>query len=287
MLKKIFSKNTVIDLLFELAGSFLVAVAIYNFASPARFPMTGFSGLALILHRLFSLPIGATIILMNIPLALFTYKTLGHGFFFRSIRCMILSSLMLDFVAPLLPVYEGERLLAAVCIGVLSGFGYSLIYMRRSSTGGSDFIIMSLKKRRPHLSIGKIAFFCDAVIVLAGGILYQDMDGMIYGLMINYVVSLVVDRVMYGMNAGKMALIVTENGLALSEAIDVSSGRGSTILPARGGYSSGDKQVVMCACSNKEMYEVEKAVKQVDPDCFIIILESNEVVGDGFITRRH
>lgn len=266
----------------EILGSFLIAIGIYNFAVNASFPMTGFSGISIIFYRLFGLPIGLTTIALNIPVALLCWKLLGRGFFFRSLRCMVISSLMIDYLAPLLPVYEGSRLLAAICTGVLAGFGYAMIYMKNSSTGGSDFIIMAVKALKPYLSLGKIAFWSDVGIILAGGILFRDVDGIIYGMIVNYLFAVAVDKVMYGIDAGKLALIVTEKGKEVTETIENCCQRGSTILKGMGGYQQDEKHVVMCACNNKQMYLVQQAVKEVDPKSFIIILESNEVLGEGF-----
>lgn len=285
-MKKLFGNEWIQDVLIEIAGSFLTAVALYNFAVPAGFPMTGFSGLALILYRLFSLPIGVMTIVLNIPVAILCYRLLGRGFFLRSVRCMIISSLFVDYVAPLLPLYTGGRLLAAICTGVLGGLGYAIIYMRNSSTGGSDFIIMAVKSIKPHISLGKIVFASDSVIILIGGILFRDFDGIIYGMIINYIYAIVVDKIMYGMNAGKLAMIITNKSTAVSRRIDETCGRGTTIIHARGGYKLEERDVLLCACSDKEMYQVEKAVKAEDPLAFTIILESNEVLGEGFKNIR-
>ena len=89
---------------------------------------------------------------------------------------------------------------------------------------------------------------------------------------------------MYGMNAGKLALVVTDHGKAAAEKIDQLCGRGATIIEARGAFRGDPRQMVMCACSTKEMLTVERAVKLVDPNAFTVILESNEVVGEGFIS---
>lgn len=272
------------QLVWEVAGSILIAVGIYNFAVHAKFPMTGFSGISIILYRLFQIPIGISTIILNIPVAILCYRLLGRKFFLSSIRAMVISSIFIDYVAPFFPVYQGSRLLAALCTGVIAGLGYSIIYMQNSSTGGTDFIIMAVKALKPYLSLGKIAFLSDVGIILTGGIIFRDMDGIIYGMIVNFLFAVVVDKVMYGINAGKMALIVTEDGEKISEMIDECSGRGSTLLKALGGYRKDEKQVVMCACNNKEMYFVQKAVKEADPESFIIVLESNEVHGEGFRT---
>lgn len=272
----------IIQLLWELGGSVLIAIGIYNFAVQAAFPMTGFSGISIILYQLFNIPIGLSTILMNIPLAAICYKLLGRKFFISSLRCMFISSVVIDYVAPLFPVYTGSRLLAALCTGIFAGAGYALIYTRNSSTGGSDFIIMAVKALKPHLSVGKIAFCSDIGIILLGGILFKDVDGIIYGMIVNYIIAIVADKIMYGMNSGKMTLIVTEQGQKVCQVIDDCCQRGSTILHGEGGYQGDEKQVVMCACNNKEMYAVQQAVKDADPQSFMIVLESNEVHGEGF-----
>ena len=272
----------IIQLLWELGGSVLIAIGIYNFAVQAAFPMPGFSGISIILYQLFNIPIGLSTILMNIPLAAICYKLLGRKFFISSLRCMFISSVVIDYLAPLFPVYTGSRLLAALCTGIFAGAGYALIYTRNSSTGGSDFIIMAVKALKPHLSVGKIAFCSDIGIILLGGILFKDVDGIIYGMIVNYIIAIVADKIMYGMNSGKMTLIVTEQGQKVCQIIDDCCQRGSTILHGEGGYQGDKKQVVMCACSNKEMYAVQQAVKDADPQSFMIVLESNEVHGEGF-----
>ncbi|MBQ2283323.1 MAG: YitT family protein [Agathobacter sp.] len=281
MRKKFFSR-----LLFEIIGSIFIAAAIYNFAVAAQFPMTGFSGISIILYRLFQVPIGLSTIFLNIPVAAICYKLLGKDFFISSLRCMFLSSLMIDYIAPLFPVYEGSRLLAALCTGVLGGIGYTIIYMQNSSTGGSDFIIMAYKALNPHISLGKIAFWSDVGIIVIGGIIFQDIDGIIYGMIVNYLFAISVDKIVYGVNSGKMALIVTSHGKKICKVIDETCDRGSTLIDVKGGYRGTPRQIVLCACSNREMYLLEKAIKESDPEAFLIILESNEVHGEGFHMKR-
>ena len=286
MMRRLFTRQNLLEAgrqaLWECLGSMLIAVGVYNFAVQAEFPMTGFSGISIILYRFLDVPIGLSTVLLNIPVALLCYRLLGRRFFISSLRCMLLSSLIIDYVAPLFPVYTGSRLLAALCTGIFGGLGYALIYIQNSSTGGSDFIIMAVKAVKPHLSLGNIAFVSEVGIILVGGALFRDVDGIIYGMIVNYIFAIVVDKVMYGVNAGKMALIVTEQGERVCQEIDRACRRGTTVIGARGGYQGARKQVVMCACSDKEMFQVQKTVKSVDPQSFLIVLESKEVHGEGF-----
>lgn len=278
-----YAKKWSIDILIDILGGIFIALGTYNFAAASEFPMVGVNGIALIFYQLWGLPIGRTAMLLNIPIAVFCFKVLGRRFFLRSVRTILITSFLMDYAAPLFPVYEGDRMLAAICTGILSGLGFALIYMRDSSTGGADFIILSLKALHPHLTIGKISFAMDAVIVLLGVmIVSKDIDSLIYGIIISFLLSTMVDKVMYGISAGKLTLIVTEHSREVAEKIDQATGRGATFLKAQGSYSGEDKDVVMCACNNKQMYGIRSVVKEIDPDAFIIIMESNEVLGEGF-----
>ncbi len=282
-MKKINWKELGIDLVIDIVASVIIAVGIYNFAMNANFPVAGFSGIAIIMYHLIGIPVGVGTILLNIPVSIFCYKFLGKEFFARSIKTTIISSVFIDYVAPLFPVYNGNRLLAALCMGVLCGAGYAMIFMRNSSTGGQDFITMSVKKVKPHISLGMITFGFDILTIIAGSILvFKDIDGLIYGIIVTYLMAIVMDKIMYGIDEGKMTLIVTEKGEEMAKHIDEYSGRGSTILKGIGSYSKKEKAVVMCACNNKQMYTIKKIAHQIDPKAFTIIMESNEVLGEGF-----
>ncbi len=282
-MRKINWKETGIDLLVDIVASIVIAVGVYNFALNANFPVAGFSGIAIILYHLFGIPVGIGTIILNIPVSIFCYKFLGRTFFLKSLKTMVISSVFMDYVAPLFPVYEGSRLLAALCMGVLCGAGYALIFMRGSSTGGQDFISVAVKKVKPHISLGVITFGLDIFTILLGAALvFKDVDGLIYGIIVTYLMAIIMDKIMYGMDQGKMTLIVTEHGEELAKQIDAYSGRGSTILKGMGSYSKKHKDVIMCACNNKQMYTIKKMVHGIDPKAFTIIMESNEVVGEGF-----
>ncbi|MGN1192001.1 MAG: YitT family protein, partial [Dorea sp.] len=243
-MKKIKWKEVAIDLLVDVVASILIAIGLYNFALNANFPVSGFSGIAIILYHLFGLPVGAGSILLNIPVSIFCYKFLGKKFFLKSLKTMIISSFFIDYVAPMFPAYEGDRLLAALCMGILCGIGYAMIFMRGSSTGGQDFISVAIKKVKPHMTLGIISFAIDLCTIFLGTILvFKDVDGLIYGLIVTYLLAIVMDRIMYGIDEGKMTLIVTEHGDEVAKRIDEYSGRGSTILQGMGSYSKAPKDV--------------------------------------------
>ncbi len=276
-------KEIFMDFLVDVIGSIAIAVGVYNFALNANFPVAGFSGIAIIIYHLTGLPVGVGTVVLNIPVSIFCYKFLGRTFFLKSLKTIIISSVFMDYIAPMFPVYEGSRLLAALCMGVLCGFGYAVIFMRGSSTGGQDFISVAIKKVKPHISLGIITAVQDISTIILGSVLiFKDVDGFIYGIMVTYIMALIMDKILYGMDEGKMTLIVTERGEELAVQIDEYTGRGSTILRGMGSYSKKEKDVIMCACNNKQMYTIKKMVHTMDPQAFTVIMESNEVVGEGF-----
>ncbi len=277
------AKEVVKDILIDIIGGLFIAIGVYNFAVASGFPVAGISGIAIIFYHFWKIPIGLMTNILNIPIAIVCYKLLGRTFFLKSVKTMLISNAILDFVAPMFPIYEGELMLSAICMGVFSGIGYALIYMRDTSTGGADFIIMAVRKLKPHFSLGMIILVLDFAIVIVGGVLMQgNIDTIIYGLIATYILTVMIDKIMYGMHAGKLALVVTEHGQEVADRIDVLTQRGSTLLKGVGSYTKHEKQVVMCACNNKQMHIVQKAVKEVDPEAFFVSMESNEVRGKGF-----
>lgn len=276
-------KNMAVDLLVDMVGSLLIAIGIYNFATTSQFPVTGISGIAQVLYLYFDLPIGTMTTLMNIPIVLICGRVLGIKFLLKSGKTLLISNFFMDVVAPLLPLYRGDTMLSCICMGLIAGLGYGLLYMRNTSTGGTDFVIMSLRKKKPHLSLGRLITIVDcSVLLICGFLMGGDIDKIIYGLISTYIISVVVDKVMYGMDAGKVTLIVTEKGYEVAEKIYELTNRGATILNGAGSHSKSDKQVVMCASSYKQMHMVQQAVKEVDKEAFLVTMEANQVKGEGF-----
>ena len=282
-MNKKWMKEISLDLLADIVGSFLVAIGIYNFATASKFPVTGISGVAQVLYLYFKLPIGTVTTLLNIPIILICGKVLGIKFLLKSGKTLLISNFFIDVVAPLLPIYKGDTMLSCICMGLIAGLGYGILYARNTSTGGTDFVIMTMRKLKPHLSLGKLIAIVDcSVLLVCGFLMGGDVDKIIYGLIATYIVSVVVDKVMYGLDAGKVTLIVTEHGYEVAEKIHELTNRGATILKGYGSHSKEDKQIVMCASSFKQMHMVQKAVKEVDKDAFLVTMEANQVKGEGF-----
>ena len=224
------TKNKYTNLLLQTLGCFISAAGIYSFAVAAEVPVTGVAGICAILYRLFGIPMGLSNVLINIPIILCTYKLLGRSFFIRSVYCMVLFAIFTDYLLPLMPVYQGDRLLATIC----GGIGDALIYMNNSSTGGLDFITMGIKARHPHLPFGNITFAAALAVILLNGAVFQDVDSIIYGIMFNFIVSAVINKMMFGFSSSMLAMIVTDDGKAACAEIDRVAGSRGLRRPAEG-----------------------------------------------------
>ena len=184
------------------------------------------TGLALILNYLTGFPVGTLTLLFNIPLVLISYKAVGKRLLLKSAKTMVIASFFLDAVFPVLPVYSGSRLMAALCSGVFLGCGMGLFYIRGSSSGGIDFLTLTIKKKKPYLSIGVITMAIDLAVILLGWPVFGDVDAALYGLTATGISAIVLDKILYGTGAGTLAIVITEQGAAVTEKIRENVRRG-------------------------------------------------------------
>lgn len=275
-------KEIAMDLLFDIIGGILYAAGIYSFASQAEFAPGGVSGLAIIINHFTNLPIGTCTLILNIPIIIICLKTLGKTFFLKSIKTMIISTVIIDFVFPLLPVYTGDALMAALFAGALSGAGLALVYWRGSSTGGTDFLIMSLRKKFPHLSIGTISIFIDGTVIMLGGIVFGRIDAVLQGIVMTAVSTTVIDKITAGFMTGQVTFIVTNKAQEISDEIMHSIGRGVTNIKATGMFSGSDRNILMCACSRAEACHIRAIANSVDKTALVLLCPYDTAYGLGF-----
>ncbi len=276
-------KKLAFDIIFEIIGSLLFSIGIIAFAQNAEFAPGGVSGLSIVLNHIFPIiQVGTLTLILNIPIIIFSYRFVGRKFLLGTFRTMFIVFVCTDFIAPLFPPYSGEPLLAAIFSGVLTGSGLALVYMRNSSTGGTDFIMMSFKKVFPHLSLGQLMLWIDCVIILIGGVVFGNIDAVLYGIITTVVCTFIIDKFIYGLGSGKMAVIVTTKGSEIAKEIAKTQDRGATLIKAMGTYSNTERQVLLCVANKNQMFAVHKTAYGIDPQAFIVITEAGEIFGEGF-----
>jgi len=275
------------DLLHDVVGSFLYAVGISFFAENANFAPGGITGIAMIIHHYVPfLGIGLMSLIINIPVAIICYRLLGQVFFFKSVKSMLISALFLDVIVPLLGSYPDAAtnpLLAALFAGALSGIGLAIIYMPGSSTGGTDFIIMSIRKLKPHLSIGTISLVVDGVVILLGWPVFGNINAVLYGVLMTVVSTTVIDKLMYGTGTRRMLLVISDKAQEIANSIMEETERGATLADVRGAYTGKPHQMMMCVCSKVEVFTSRRIINRIDPSAIVMLTTVDEAYGEGFL----
>lgn len=281
-MRKFDFKELIFDAILFIAGSLLFAASVNIFTSPNNIAPGGFTGIATLANHLYGLPIGTVMFALNIPLFLIAYKCFGKDFITKTIIATILTSLMIDVMAGIYPVYSGDRLMAAIFGGVCSGGGIALILYRGGTTGGTDVLAKLLRIKWPHISMGTVIMMADIIVVTLAGFIYGSLESALYAFITTFIASKTIDYVLYGRGYGKMLLIFTDNPHDVSTAITEEMGRGVSILDATGAYTGKHKAMLVCAVRTNEVAKISKLIKKYDTNPFIIVTEAGEIFGQGF-----
>ncbi|MBQ4424974.1 MAG: YitT family protein [Lachnospiraceae bacterium] len=279
------SGNVGKDILWVL--TILIGCALYAFGfdyfwAPHGFNGGGTSGLALVFVT--ATGIGSTGLInfiLNLPLFVLGYAKIGRRFFVGSLIGMLSTSIFLDLFSRL-PVVEMEPMLAVLYGGAISGVGLGLVMRAGASGGGTDILVRLLKLRFPNASAGSINLVCDATVVILTAIVFKNvMVGLYCGIAI-VVYAQVFDAVIYSFDYSKVAMIISAKHEAIAEAITVKMDRGVTYLYGEGYYSHHESRIILTAISKRQLAELKELVVEIDPDAFVIIQESHQVLGNGF-----
>jgi uncharacterized membrane-anchored protein YitT (DUF2179 family) len=273
-------KTTVIDFTGILVGSVILAVGMNIFMIPNMLAPGGVSGLAVVLYHLFRLPVGATIILLNIPLFIVGYLVLGPRVVIQSLLGTFLFSIAVEATAPYLPAATDDLLLASVYGGVVMGIGVGLVFRYRGSTGGTGLLSLILAKAK-GISPGQAMLWGD-LVVLAAAVFVFGSEAAMYAAVALFVSVKVIDGILEGLGLAKSVIIITKSGEAINEKLLYELGRGVTWLEGHGGYTGQSREVLLCVVTRQQIATLKTIVRNIDPDAFVIIGNATEVHGEGF-----
>ena len=279
-------KNPALRRLWEYVvitfGSALYALCFNWFFQPNNISMGGFTGVAQIANRLLPvLPVGVTVIVLNVPLFLIGVRKLGLGLLISSLYAMAVGSLMIDGLNMVYTFPPMEPLLATIYGGVLLGVSMGLLLSVGATTGGTELAARLLKLKLRHLSIGRLCLVLDVTVIVFYALTFHSVNNALYGIIAMYISSLTMDGVVYGSINAKMAYIISDHSRAITEKL-LEMELGVTLLQGKGAWSGGEKTVVLCAFKRSQIAAIKAAVIAIDPDAFIIVCEAHEVLGEGF-----
>ncbi|MBQ2272692.1 MAG: YitT family protein [Clostridia bacterium] len=274
-------KSLAIDVLFALVGSFIYSAAVRMFIDPNHISVGGLTGLGSVLNYLLHFPIGLSVLAMNLPLFLLSWKKLGRSFFFKTLFATVVISLMLDATA-FLPAFLENKLLAAVAGGVCAGAGLGIIFSRGMATGGTDLLAKLIKGWFRGVSYGKVILIADGVILVIAAVAYQDLWSILYSAITVWLSSTVIDTILNGMERAKSVSIITNKKDEVLQGILQDVNRGATVWNAEGGYTKAGKDVVLVVVRSYELFHLKRTVRMADPEAFMIVSDATEVLGNGF-----
>ena len=276
-------KKTLLPVLIITLGSAAYALGFVWCYAPNGVAFGGITGVAQIINYLIpAFPIGVTVIVLNIPLFLLGWKLIGGRLLVSSLYAMFISSVFIDLLTPLHDWQPMEPLLACIYGGVLMGLSLGLIIMQGATTGGTDLIARLLKLKLKWLPMGKLLMGTDLAVIVLVSLTFQTLNTALYGLVALYISTIVMDGVLYGLDTAKVAYIISDQNKEIADAIVHDLDRGVTILHGQGAYTGAEKEVLMCAFKQKEIAAIRTAVKEIDPNAFLIVCNAHEVLGEGF-----
>ncbi|MFW3146966.1 MAG: YitT family protein [Thermoplasmatota archaeon] len=292
------------DYSIMIAGSVLMALSLLWFLDPYKISAGGISGISIILRNEFGLPLGVTMLAMNIPLFLMGMRFLGKRFGIRTLFGFTLFSLSVEFIDRV--VYERiihshayllsdpsdvdilrdlDPLLAAIFGGVMLGAGLGLVFRAQGSTGGSDIIAQIASKYRV-LTAGQAFLVFDFLVISAAAFAFGGIGYALIGFVALFISSKTVDVVVEGLGNTKGIYVISDRWDVIRKRILSELGRGVTILHGQGGFTGRDKEVIFCVLTRRSIYKAREIVIQEDPEAFMVISDLHEVYGLGFKPQK-
>lgn len=281
-MKKLNGKELLIDVICVIIGTALVGAALSVFTIPNDIAPGGVSGLATALAFITPIRVSIWTLALNIPLMIGAWKLLGRRSLIFTLISTGLLSLFIDLSAMFLPAYTNNALIASVFGGAISGLGIGILFLRGISTGGTDLLALMLRKPFPNVPNGVLLLVADATVVAIAVCIFREIDVALYSTIAIVVSSKIIDALAQGVDYAKVIYIITAEGEKITEAINTQTNRGATIIPALGGYTKDNKQIVITVTRRNVLSQTLRLIKQTDPAAFTFVTDSTEVHGEGF-----
>lgn len=279
----------VIDKIWEAVvinvGIILIALGLIWFLEPNTIAPGGVTGLAIVIERLIGLPIYLTNLMINIPLFIVGILVLGKGAGAKTAY----GTLGLSFFLVILDKVEfthvpatDDPLLASIFGGVIVGIGIGLLFKMGGSTGGTDLAGAILNKFFPSLSAAKLMMIVDIGVISLAGIVSGSIETALYSSVCLYIMVKSADFIVEDLNYSKSFYIISSKSEEISKRIINELERGVTALQGKGMYSGEPKDVLMCVVNRAQVQKVKSIVREIDPDAFVMLNTTHEVLGEGF-----
>lgn len=274
-------KYLLVQFIQIIIGTALVAMSTSLFLLPNQLSSGGFSGIATIIYYLLKVPLGTTVLVLNIPLFIMSLIKNGKSFFLNAITGTIGLSFFLNIFEKLKPITT-DRFLACIYGGIIAGIGTAIVLKANASTGGTDLLTQIIKAYKPNVRISNLLVILDTLIVAANVLFFKELEIGLYSAIAIYIMGKMLDIFFEGIDFAKIVYIISPKNEEIAKKIGDEIKRGSTSLYGKGMYKKKDIDVLFCVASRNEVREIRKIVKDIDSNAFIVITNAREVFGEGF-----
>ena len=266
-----------------LFGSVCYAIGFDLFLMLHQVNAGGVSGASMLICAALGWDGGVGILTLgiNVPLFLLGHRYLGKRFFVGSIVGTIATSAFIELFARI-PAPQTDIMLGVLYGGVLVGLGLGVVFYAGASTGGVDIIASLLRKKFRSISVGNLMLAVDSAVIILTGVVYRDINKTLYSALTLFLCTTVLDAVIFGLNDSTVALIISDSYAVIAREIEDKLARGVTMLSGYGGYTGAEKMVLLVAVRKQQTTQLKMLVERIDPEAFLILQRSHQVLGNGF-----
>lgn len=262
-------------------GCFIISLGLNCFYIQQHFLSGGISGISMILHYVFNVPVGLTSLVLNLPLFYLAYRFLGKEFLSTTVFGSIALAFFMDATAFLnARVFVQDTLLSALAGGFVNGLGCAILYREGSSSGGGDIIAYLLHKYR-GISIGAGGMLINLCIMFFSIFLFG-LEPVLYSCIAFFISFKSISTFVAGFDFKKDFIIISEHPEELATAITSKVGRGVTFLHGTGAYTGKERKIIFVVVKLRQVADISRLIKQIDPTAFVIIHDTGDVLGKGF-----
>lgn len=268
-------------MLIITAACFVYGAGLSSFVDPNNLAPGGFTGLAVILSRIFMMETGTLYLFLNFPVIILGIRRFGWKFTASTMYAILVVSVATNLFSVISPATK-EPILGAVFGGVFIGVGMGVVLRCRATTGGVDIIIKCLRQKFPHMRTGTLMLIIDGVIISLSGLVFRNPESVLYSIIAAASTSYVLDIVLYGKDSAKLIYIISDNAEMITTRILSDIGIGVTHLTGSGAYANKEKKVILCVVRKQLAHKVEEVVRQEDASAFMIVSSATEIYGEGY-----
>ncbi|MBT9172121.1 MAG: hypothetical protein DDT21_00502 [Syntrophomonadaceae bacterium] len=272
-------KREILSYLAITLGTIIFVIGTKGMIIASELAMAGVNGLAIVIHYLTYLPVGAVAFAINVPLIILSWKYINREFGFKTVFAVVLSSFLIDQIGDFSLVPADDKFLGALYGGIVYGSGVGIVFRYGGSVGGVGVLAKFFNKSF-GISIGTVNFLLNTLIILVIAATIGSQTAL-YTILAIFAAGRMMDLVQSGLPT-KTVFIVSNQEAGLISAIQGELGRGVTILKGEEAHSGEEKKILLCAIYWEDLYRLKNLVKGIDPEAFLIIGNAKEIIGKGF-----